>query len=189
MRFDYTNRPSLGKGLYEHLVLCEESVKSDLFNLGGRSRSRFFCTLRFVEMARQRRWTNLHFKPINLVKPRYTRWLGVDYLGERWPPQWYPERASLGQSPEEWVAQLRDPDIGRSYDARIAILDLTSEAARIVPLLENLLDDEDEMVRREVDLLFSAYLKEGIDVGPTGEAAARRHEAFFQSTLGKPAAS
>ena len=185
MRFDYTNRPPLGKGPYEHLVLSEESVKSDLFHLRGMSRSRFFCTLRFVEMAREHRWTNLHFEPINLVKPRYTRWLGVDYLGEQWPPQWYPERASLGKTPEEWVAQLRDPDIGRSYDARIAVLDLASEAARILPLLEELLDDEDEMVRREVDILFSAYLKEGIDVGPAGEAAARRHDEFFRSTLGK----
>ena len=135
-------------------------------------------------MARQQRWTNFHFVPINVVKPRFTRWLEVDYLGEQWPPQWYPERASLGKSPEEWVAQLRDRDTGRGYDARIAILELTSEAARIIPLLEKLLDDEDEMVRREVDLLFFAYCKEGIDVGPAGVVAAQRHDAFFQSTLG-----
>lgn len=186
MRFDRTNPQPAGKGVYQHLVLQEETVRSDLFYLRGMQKSRFFCSLRFLEVARQQRWTNLHFVPINVVKPRFTRWLEVDYLGEQWPPQWYPQRASNGKSPEEWVAQLRDPDIGRSYDARIAILDFTSEAARIIPLLENLLDEEDQMVRREVELLFSAYLKEGVDVGPAGEAAARRHDALFASTIGKP---
>ena len=69
------------------IPLGESWTGADLFH--GHFRSELFCSLRFVEMARKERWTNLLFTPIDVpFDPQHER---INPLAKEWPPaSWYP---------------------------------------------------------------------------------------------------
>ncbi len=81
--------------------------ESDLFTLRQFRSSLTFCSERVLMLARQHKWTNFRFDPIDVVQRHATKWSGIDYLAEAWPPQWYPEPPSKGRSFEEWVQWTR----------------------------------------------------------------------------------
>jgi hypothetical protein len=139
----------------------------------------FFCTDAVMECARKHGHTNFRFIPVEAGDATWSE--GIDYLGKQWPPH-HPLRPSEGKTLDQWVEQLRWP--AKRYEARRALLDLGKEAAPAVPALTRLLHDEDEAIRREAALLFSAFGKLGVPLGSEGEAAAREHEDWFQKTLG-----
>ena len=49
-----------------------------------------FCTLEVLLVARKYRWTNCRFLPVDVPLIGPLGW-SIDYLGKKWPPQWYPE--------------------------------------------------------------------------------------------------
>jgi hypothetical protein len=144
------------------------------------SSAKFFCTQTVMECARQHQHTNFRFIPVVSGVGSWSK--GIDYLGKPWPPH-HPLRPSEGKSLDQWLDQLRVPS--ERYEARIALLDLGLEAVPAIPALTRLLHDNDEGVRREAALLFSALQKLGVPLGSEGEAAARQHDEWFQKTLGR----
>ena len=48
------------------------------------------CPLEFLILARRYKWANLRFCPADLPQSHYDNY-GIDYLGEQWPPQWWPD--------------------------------------------------------------------------------------------------
>jgi hypothetical protein len=77
---------------------------ADLFSVGGLKRAgSVACTRRFIELAREHRWTNFRFVPMELPRKWTLTW-SVDYLGKKWPPDWRPTVTS-DQSPEQWLQQ------------------------------------------------------------------------------------
>ncbi len=51
---------------------------------------RVYCTIDIIKLARAERWTNARFRPAELPPREKISWQ-IDYLGRRWPPQWYPD--------------------------------------------------------------------------------------------------
>jgi hypothetical protein len=141
----------------------------------------FFCTDEIVECARRHRHRNFRFIPSEAGGATWSA--GIDYLAKTWPTR-HPLRPSDGRTVAEWVEELRQPEL--RYPARRALLDLGAEAASAVAALTGMLQEDDEELKREAALLFSALVKLGVTVGPEGEEAARQHEAWLQSTLGRP---
>lgn len=129
------------------------SSQSTLFQ-GGE----LFCTEKVVKCARRHRHTNFRFVPADANQNHATGWAGVDYLAERWPPQWYPPAPSAGKSVDQWLNDLGCGDPDREYKAVCALLDLGSEA---VPGLIDLLNSTDRGKRLEGARLLAA--REGID--------------------------
>jgi len=164
--------------LWPHVLVPGSWNGADLFTTEGAPWS-FYCTMRVVECAREHRHTNFRFVPIEAGAASWSA--GIDYLGRQWPPQ-FRLRPSEGKSLSEWLDRLRHQR--QRYEARRAIIDLGTDAASAVETLTGMLHDEDEGLRREASLLLSALGKLGVPLGQEGESAARKHDEWFQSTLG-----
>lgn len=119
---------------------------SDLFILRNYGRSSVFCTRKVLELARQHRWTNFRFEPIDVLRRYATRWKGIDYLGKKWPPKWYPDPPHHGKTLEQWLEQVRSTDGAEQYAARLALLEIGAPA---IPGLTDLLRHGTDPVRRE----------------------------------------
>lgn len=85
---------------FKRSIAKEDTWKGfDLFQTGA---GQTCCTRRIVELAREHRWTNFEFKPLDVRRDMPTE--GIDYLGEPWPPEsWYPPSPSEGKTVEPWV--------------------------------------------------------------------------------------
>lgn len=107
---------------------------SDVFVMRNEFNRMVFCTQKVLELARQHRWSNFMFRPMDVLR----RYGGqIDYLAEQWPPEsWYPTPPSAGKTMQEWIdVLLTDEYVGK---AAFPLLDFGDEAIR--PLLA-LLDD------------------------------------------------
>jgi hypothetical protein len=66
---------------------------SDLFWLRKPQLNRLhvYCSMRFIELARDQRWLGFNFEPIDIDPLSRRGWRGVDHLADQWPPaSWYP---------------------------------------------------------------------------------------------------
>ncbi|MEX0675994.1 MAG: hypothetical protein WD063_02885 [Pirellulales bacterium] len=142
----------------------------------------FFCTDAVMQCARRHHHTNFRLIPVEAGGATWSP--GIDYLGKQWPAH-HALRASEGKTVAEWVEQLREPS--KRYEARVALLDLGKDAASAIRTLTGLLHDNDEGLRREAALLFSALARVGVPLPRQGKAAARQHDDWFQKTLGSSA--
>jgi hypothetical protein len=124
-----------------------------------------FCSERVLVLAREHRWTNFRFQPIDVIRRHAIGWEGVDYLGPSWPPaRWYPDPPSSGKTLDGWVQltqldgqqaileavrlwELKGPE-----EVTPAIVDAVSEgcAARAA---EALLDFPEEATTRMIEQL------------------------------------
>ncbi|MEO0793752.1 MAG: hypothetical protein AAFX93_01245 [Verrucomicrobiota bacterium] len=50
----------------------------------------YICTRKVIELAHEHKWTNLWLFPLDCVVTRRNRF-AINYLGKKWPPQWYPD--------------------------------------------------------------------------------------------------
>lgn len=139
----------------------------------------FFCTEAVVAQARQYHISNCRFVPVAAGDATWSR--GIDYLGKAWPPR-FRVRPSDGKTVHEWVADLRTPS--RSYEARLALLDLGTRAAPAIPALLQMLDDPDETLRREATIVFYGLRRQGVEIGKEGESAAIAYEEWLPKTFG-----
>lgn len=119
---------------------------SDLFRLRNRPNLLVFCTRRILELARQERWTNFRFEPMDVVQRHAVSWSGIDYLGEQWPPaKWYPDAPGAGKSIAELVGQLCNEPHPQYVAAYRALIELGRDA---VPYVAPLLDDVSATTRK-----------------------------------------
>ena len=142
---------------------------ADLFTLRRPrlGRWRVFCSLRFVELAREHRWKGFRFERIDADRQRCLGWEGVDYLAKKWPPQsWYPPRASDGRSPQAWLEMYNSVrDGGKWWDAWKALLDLGEE---VLPLVLQQFESNDQDQRlRAARLLLTMGKRGAAEVPPT----------------------
>lgn len=64
---------------------------ADIFGVQNMEWTFLFCTFRFVELARQRKWKGFLFEPMD-VPDKARRDATIRYLDKPWPPErWYPE--------------------------------------------------------------------------------------------------
>ena len=100
-----------------------------------------FCSKRVLLLAREQRWTNFLFNPVDVDDRLERRWRGIDYLGKKWPPQWYPNRPSHGKTLEQWLGDYFTKAKGRKGDSLVwnaerALEDIGAPA--LPPLIERL---------------------------------------------------
>ncbi|MBX9788588.1 MAG: HEAT repeat domain-containing protein [Pirellulales bacterium] len=134
---------------------------SHLLQFGNISGSDVLCTERVLLLAREHRWTNFRFQPVDISRRDSIRWRGIDYLGKKWPPDWYPAPASQGKNAAEWATQLRSRDPELHWAAIEALQELREEA---IPALVPLLDADDERLRLDSARLLLYYEVEQIEV-------------------------
>jgi hypothetical protein len=104
------------------------------------------CTIRVIELAREERWTNCRFVPIDADQRHVSQWHGIDYLGKQWPPaEWYPPAPSDGKTLEQWLEQMRSGDYVEVAGASDALRDLEGPA---VPALVDALEHGREPFHR-----------------------------------------
>jgi hypothetical protein len=87
-----------------------------------------FCTERVLLLAREHRWTNFRFLPMDVIMRHTFGWKGIDYRGRKWPPkEWYPPRPSRDHTLEEWIERFKEhPEYrGRPFDALLDFEDQT----------------------------------------------------------------
>ncbi|MBN1460174.1 MAG: hypothetical protein JXA57_11605 [Armatimonadetes bacterium] len=100
---------------------------SDVFNTRS-SGGIYFCTEKVLLLAREKRRTNFRFVPADALQRHASGWRGIDYLGEKWPPKWYPDPPDAGKTPEQWLSDFKN-DLGRiHYPAIEALLEIGSAA-------------------------------------------------------------
>lgn len=161
---------SCSRQLTERLVrprryapVAESWDGSDLFRVRTWAKGgSIFCTLRVLELARERRWTNFRFDAMDVVRDHAeafgamrSGYRGVDYLAEQWPPPaWYPEPPSAGRTADEWIAELWSDDYSRWFQARIALFDLGAEC--VAKLAESL--EQEPETRQRVIAGILAYI-------------------------------
>lgn len=121
-------------GLTEHVrvrryVPIRESWNgSDLFGCNNGPQG-ICCTQKVLQLAREERWTNFRFAPIDADQRHLSGWDGIDYLGKQWPPaQWYPPAPSAGKSLEQWIEQMGSDDYVEVARASDALRDLEADA-------------------------------------------------------------
>jgi hypothetical protein len=114
-----------------------------------------------VQLARDHRWTNFRFLPVDISRRDSIRWRGIDYLGEKWPPDWYPAPASQGKNAAEWAEQLRSRDPDEHWAAFEALQELREDA---ISTLLPLLDSDDDRLRSDSARLFLYYEMEQVEV-------------------------
>ncbi|MBX9788587.1 MAG: hypothetical protein K2Y37_06700 [Pirellulales bacterium] len=119
------------------------------------------CTERVLRLAREQRWTNSCFEPVDISRRDSIGWRGIDYLGPQWPPKWYPDPASFGKTPDEWREELRSDDTARQYAAFKAFRELGEQG---VAQLGRLLDDGQSRVRIDAARILIQLAKEGVEV-------------------------
>ena len=95
-----------------------------------------------LQLARENRWTNFVFNPIDVIQDHARLWEGIDYLGENWPPQWYPTRPSAGKTLDQWIARLKTAKGKVLWTVERAIEDLGTDA---LPALEELVNDSEPL--------------------------------------------
>lgn len=71
-----------------------------------------FCSRKVVDLARKDRWSNLATAPMDILRSQF--FIGkdkfrIDYLGKKWPPQWYPEGYEPHPNNLEEVDDLPSP--------------------------------------------------------------------------------
>jgi len=130
---------------------------ADLFCVDGLATySAYGCTRRVIELAREHRWTNFHFRPMEIPLKWAMSW-GVDYLGKKWPPDWRP-KMTADRSPEEWF----DLDAFREY------------GAEALPLARREAYSDDPRRRFYANFVLHQLIQVGVDIGE--ELLARKKE-------------
>ena len=130
-----------------------------------------FCTERILLLARERRWSNCRFEPVDTSRHQSVGWDGIDYLGTRWPPQWYPKPASEGMSPKEWGAELQSGDSKRQYAAIKALMELGVDS---VDVLASILRSKVLKHRLDAARILQHHARKGVAVPrDVSDAAAR----------------
>jgi len=125
-------------GVRAFVPLADSWDGSDIFELRNYPSGMVFCSEKVLFLARQHRWTNFYFEPMDVLQ-RYTwGWPGIDYLGNRWPPKWYPDPPHVGKSTAEWVEEFCSGDYWRQKKASAALTELIDEA---MPLLLRLVKE------------------------------------------------
>jgi len=125
------------------------------------------CTRRVLEVARENRWTNARFVPVDAPhrnREWHSRWC-IDYLGDQWPPsEWYPPLPSHGRSLEGWIDYLR---LSAGGNVREALIDFGPIAiARVRELLQ---DDNDQVRANAAEVLSYIEKRTGWTVGSSVE--------------------
>lgn len=70
------------------------------------------CTRRVVDLARENGWTNFRFEPLDVPLKRRPAHI-IDYLGKKWPPQWYPDGFEPHPNNLEEVEEYPDPRLSQ----------------------------------------------------------------------------
>ncbi|MDZ4817542.1 MAG: hypothetical protein SGJ20_01065 [Planctomycetota bacterium] len=92
------------EGEFKQFVQVADSWDgTDIFTARNYRCGVVYCSEKFLLLARQERWTNFRFTPLDAVLRHVVGWKGIDYLGKKWPPQWYPKKPSDGRTFEEWI--------------------------------------------------------------------------------------
>jgi hypothetical protein len=111
-----------------------------------------FCTRAVVEVGRRKRWTNFVFKTIDVLRKYETGWSGIDYLGEKWPPEkWYPDPPGTGKTLDDLLTDMQGTDIDDRYEARLTLI---SKGNIAIPRLTLLLSHHEPHVAREAALIL-----------------------------------
>jgi hypothetical protein len=120
-------------------------------------------------LARENRWTNFYFNPMDASREHAeVGWRGVDYLGEKWPPKWYPDPPDKGKSLEEWLADFEQVPAKVSYPAHKALMEIGQPA---VPRLVQLLKSESPKVRYRAAFALRALKNRGASIPVEVEGA------------------
>lgn len=81
----------------------------DFIRIAKRNWNLIYCSRRIVELARKHHWKSLMFIPMDLELGVYTDYVDgrywIDYLGRKWPPDWYPPGMQGDPSNLEDVAE------------------------------------------------------------------------------------
>lgn len=82
----------VGEFVPDMRVAFESSVPDDwlLFSEIPVASRRVYCTRKVLDMTRDLRLTNCRFDAVETLGLNSSKWNGVDYLGKKWPPDWYP---------------------------------------------------------------------------------------------------
>lgn len=135
----------------------------DLFMMQNHPTNQVLCTEKVLLLARENRWSNFRFLPMDAVIEHTFSWPGIDYLGEQWPPEkWYPDPPAAGRTLDEWLEALKDDDVDISYKATLALLEIGEPA---VPGLVKLFL-EDERFRYESANILKGLNYRGVPVPP-----------------------
>ena len=66
----------------------------DFIRIAKRTWNSLYCSRRIVEIARKYRWKSLMFNPMDMEQAMFVQYVEgrdwIDYLGKKWPPDWYP---------------------------------------------------------------------------------------------------
>lgn len=146
---------------------------SDIFGIQNiRSGWGRFCSLRIIELAREHRWTNFRFIPMDALIRHTIPWRGVDYLGRKWPPkEWYHPAPSAGRTLEQLLAHFEEhPDYtGWPFDG---LLDY--EEQTIPPMLAYLHGDSAVHRENAACILYFLWYRCGVPLPEGTEDDLRR---------------
>jgi hypothetical protein len=135
---------------------------SDLFKIRNLGTGQIYCSRRVVELARRERWTNLNIQPMDTETRFSYRFEGIDYLGEKWPPDnWYPEPPQTGRTPEQWVETLKSAEGEENYRAQLALLEV---GGQVLPQLLDLLAHGNDVERVRAAQVLSGLRYSGTEL-------------------------
>lgn len=75
----------------DRLVPVEGEVEPGLFTVSNYWFRHIICSYRIIELARQYQWSNCRFQPMDIPQNFIAKSEPIDYLGNVWPPKWYPD--------------------------------------------------------------------------------------------------
>jgi hypothetical protein len=113
-----------------------------------------FGTMKVLLLARELRWTNFSFVPLDAKQRHLAGWKGIDYLGKKWPPEYYPVSPSAGQTAMGWVQDYLSEDENKIAKAYQALSDLGTAGDEDLLLL---LSHADERVRKTAATFLSGF--------------------------------
>jgi hypothetical protein len=144
---------------------------ADLFQIRNYPSGMVFCSERVLLLAREYRWSNFRFQPMDTVRRHAVGWEGIDYLGAAWPPtRWYPDAPSHGKSLQQWLEILR----ANRYEAAPvfkALLDFGRDA--MPPLLDMLRADGVTDRWNAAEVLWRLRREEGVELDDDTKARIR----------------
>lgn len=124
------------------------------------NQSGVYCSRAFLEAARTENWTGFEFHPADAPLGLQLLWDGIDYLGERWPPQrWYPPDATSFRGVEDWVAAFDDVGIRSGLFVSVMVRERERWADQsAIDWLQSFITEHPKGSRR-VDRAAQAYLQ------------------------------
>jgi len=134
---------------------------SDIFRIRNYSFGTHYCTEKVLLLARENRWTNFRFEPMDAIQRYATGWKGIDYLGKRWPPKWYPDPPDKCKSLDEWLVDFEQIPAKVFYPAHQALMEIGQPA---VPRLVELLKNESPKVRYRAANALRALKNRGASI-------------------------